>query len=249
MALVVAIAAAYGTFLPFTGSALGWTGVGLGPGSEGGRQRSRGKAVREWMTQAGLGDVRISELAGVILVFASIGALVAFALIGGVLPAIRAAAFAGSFLVATYRARRAKRRPEVREAWPRMIEEMRLLTGLLGRSVPRALFDVGRRGPGELRGGFAAAQRVWMNSTDFSRTIAVSKRGRRSDGRRDARDAPHGSWVGGSDLDRRLSAPVEDRVQDLQGRKDARAKQVGVRFARVRPPRPPRHGVSRAEHR
>ena len=38
--------------------------------------------------------------------------------------------------------------------------------------------------------------------------------------------------VGGSDLDRRLAALVEDRIQDLQGRKDARAKQAGVRFAR-----------------
>src|SRR4029077_10535097 len=38
--------------------------------------------------------------------------------------------------------------------------------------------------------------------------------------------------VGGSDLDRRLGALVEDRVQDLEGRKDARAKQAGVRFAR-----------------
>jgi tight adherence protein B len=38
--------------------------------------------------------------------------------------------------------------------------------------------------------------------------------------------------VGGTDLDRRLAALAEDRVQDLQGRKDARARQAGVRFAR-----------------
>src|SRR6185436_1637157 len=38
--------------------------------------------------------------------------------------------------------------------------------------------------------------------------------------------------VGGSDLDRRLAALAEDRTLDLQGRKDARAKQAGVRFAR-----------------
>ena len=34
------------------------------------------------------------------------------------------------------------------------------------------------------------------------------------------------------DLDRRLAALVEDRIQDTQGRKDARAKQAGARFAR-----------------
>src|SRR5690606_41494892 len=33
-------------------------------------------------------------------------------------------------------------------------------------------------------------------------------------------------------LDRRLEALVEDRILDVQGRKDARAKQAGVRFAR-----------------
>jgi len=38
--------------------------------------------------------------------------------------------------------------------------------------------------------------------------------------------------LGGSDLDRRLGALVEDRIQDTQGRKDALAKQAGVRFAR-----------------
>ena len=38
--------------------------------------------------------------------------------------------------------------------------------------------------------------------------------------------------VGGTDLDRRLEALIDDRVQDAQGRKDARAKQAGARFAR-----------------
>jgi tight adherence protein B len=38
--------------------------------------------------------------------------------------------------------------------------------------------------------------------------------------------------IGGTELDRRLTALAEDRVQDVQGRKDARAKQAGVRFAR-----------------
>lgn len=38
--------------------------------------------------------------------------------------------------------------------------------------------------------------------------------------------------VGGTDLDRRLGALVEDRIAHLQGRKDAEARQAGVRFAR-----------------
>lgn len=38
--------------------------------------------------------------------------------------------------------------------------------------------------------------------------------------------------VGGSDVDRRLGALAEDRVADIQGRRDALAHQAGVRFAR-----------------
>jgi tight adherence protein B len=38
--------------------------------------------------------------------------------------------------------------------------------------------------------------------------------------------------VGGSDVDRRLSALIDDRIADLQGRKDAESQQAGVRFAR-----------------
>jgi tight adherence protein B len=38
--------------------------------------------------------------------------------------------------------------------------------------------------------------------------------------------------VGGTDLDRRLEALIDDRIQDAHGRKDARAKQAGARFAR-----------------
>jgi tight adherence protein B len=38
--------------------------------------------------------------------------------------------------------------------------------------------------------------------------------------------------IGGGGLDRRLAALVDDRTQDVQGRKDARAKQAAVRFAR-----------------
>ena len=38
--------------------------------------------------------------------------------------------------------------------------------------------------------------------------------------------------VGGSDVDRRLESLAEDRRQDMQSRKDARARQAGARFAR-----------------
>jgi tight adherence protein B len=80
---------------------------------------------------------------------------------------------------------------------------------------------------------FAAAHREWLMSTDFPRTVAVLKE-RLADPTADATCetllVAHG--LGGSDLDRRLEALIDDRIQDVQGRKDARAKQAGVRFAR-----------------
>ena len=115
-----------------------------------------------------------------------------------------------------------------------MIEELRLLATSVGRSVPQALFDVGNRGPEELRPAFRAAQREWLISTDFERTLAVLK-ARLADATADAvcETLLIAHEMGGSDIDRRLHALVEDRIQDLQGRKDAAAKQAGARFARA----------------
>ena len=103
----------------------------------------------------------------------------------------------------------------------------------MGRSIPQALFEVGRRGPVELRAAFEAAHREWLISTDFERTLAVLK-ARLADPTADAtcETLLIAHELGGTDLDRRLEALIDDRVHDAQGRKDARAKQSGVRFAR-----------------
>jgi tight adherence protein B len=124
-------------------------------------------------------------------------------------------------------------RAKALESWPRLLEELRVLTGAAGRSIPQALFDVGRRSPAELRPAFAAAHREWLLSTDFGRTVDVLET-RLADPTADAacETLLVAHELGGSDLDRRLEALVDDRIQDTQGRKDARAKQAGVRFAR-----------------
>jgi len=89
-----------------------------------------------------------------------------------------------------------------------------------------------RRAPEELRPAFVTAEREWLLSTDFPRTVSTLKE-RLADPTADAtlETLLVAYDVGGSDLERRLAALVEDRVQDLQGRKDAYAKQAGVRFA------------------
>jgi tight adherence protein B len=114
-----------------------------------------------------------------------------------------------------------------------MLEELRLATGSRGRSVPQALFEVGRRGPEEWRPAFAAAEREWLLTTDFDRTTAILK-DRLADPTADVvcETLVIAHELGGSDLESRLSDLIEDRILDQQGRKDAASRQAGVRFAR-----------------
>lgn len=226
---LLAVAAAAGVHLLWTALVLGRTGLKPVPDPT----RPRRRTMQEWLVQAGLGDVKPSEFAGVMAALFLVGAALAYAVFGGVLPALATGLFAATFPPATYRRRRATRRSKAQEAWPRMIEEIRILTGSLGRSIPQAVTDVGRRGPVELRPAFAAAQREWLLSTDFDRTLSVLK-DRLADPTADAacETLLIAHELGGTDLDRRLAALAEDRIQDTQGRKDARAKQAGVRFAR-----------------
>jgi tight adherence protein B len=237
MALLLAVVAGYGVHLAFTAATLGWTG--LGPGPRGDRhQASRRRAQlrqrgRSWLAQAGLGEVGPVEFASVLGGLFVLGSAAGALVFGGLLPAAVLGALAASVPVATYRRRRAARIDHARDAWPRLIEEIRILTGSAGRSVPQALFEVGLAGPAELRPAFEAAHREWLLSTDFGRTLQVAKQ-RLADPTADAtcETLLIAHELGGTDLDGRLEALAEDRRQDAQGRKDARAHQAGVRFAR-----------------
>ena len=235
MALVLASVAGYGMFLLVTATLQGWSGLGLGPRRA--HLRPAGRSARErvsqWLVQAGLGEVAPYEFAAALCALFVVGVGVGALLFGGVVPALVLGAFAASVPVAGYRHRRATRRDLARDAWPRLIDELRILTSSAGRSVPQALFEVGRRAPEELQPGFEAAHREWLLSTDFARTLAVLKR-RLADPTADTtcETLLIAHELGGTDLDARLEALADDRRQDVQGRKDARAKQAGVRFAR-----------------
>lgn len=229
--LLLAVVAAYGVFLVYTAVAWGWSGLAPGPRSAGGRRDRPG--WHDWLAQAGLEEVAGSEFAAVMVALGLVGAVAAYAVFGAVLPALATGLFAAASPIASYRARRERRRHAARDAWPRIIEDIRLQTGSLGRSIPQALFDAGRRAPEELRGAFAAAEREWLIAHDFSQTIHTLKT-RLADPTADAtcETLLVAHEIGGSDLQHRLGALIDDRVQDLQGRKDAVAKQAGVRFAR-----------------
>ena len=231
MSVAVALIAALGTFYVFTAVAFGWDGIGVGPAVA--RTERRRPAGREWLAQAGLGDVERSEFLGVVATLGVVGALAGYLLFAGVLPALMIGAFSASTPIAAYRHRRRARRRAAQDGWPRMIEEIRLLTGSVGRSIPQALFEVGRHGPDELRPAFEAAHREWLLSTDFGRTVDVLK-DQLADPTADAtlETLLIAHELGGADLGRRLEALAEDRRRDTHDRKDARAKQAGARFAR-----------------
>lgn len=229
--VLLAVAAGYGVFLAYSALAFGWSGVAPGPPRPSGRRRAN--HVGDWMTQAGLAGARPRDFAGAMAILFLGAAGAAYLVFGGVPAAIMAGAFAASIPPTTYRHRRRVRRAVAQEAWPRIIDEIRILTGSAGRSVPQALFEAGERAPVELRDAFDAAHREWLISTDFPRTLFVLKQ-RLADPTADAacETLLTAHELGGTDLDQRLADLAADRRTDLQYRKDARARQSGVRFAR-----------------
>ncbi len=140
---------------------------------------------------------------------------------------------AAAITAVSERAEAERRQERVADAWPAVLEEMRVLAGAGGRPLPHALFHAGRRTPPEIRGPFAAAEREWQASTDFSRALAVLKSElaeASSDVICETLLVAH--QVGGSGVDRRLEAVIDDRVRDLDLRRDAKSRQAGARFAR-----------------
>lgn len=229
-AVLLALAGAYGTFLLYTALVFRWRGLGVSATPVRAKRRT---SLEEWLVQAGLERVSPLEFAAVTSVLFVVGALAGTALFAGPVAALAIGGIAAAVPVLSARRRRGERREKARDNWPRMLEEIRLQAITLGRSLPQALLTVGMRGPEEMRPAFAAAQREWLMSTDFDRTLEVLKT-QLADATADAvcETLLIAHEVGGTDVDRRLRALIDDRIQDLQGRKDARAKQAGARFAR-----------------
>ena len=231
-ALLVAIIGSVGVHLLYSSLALGHRQLATRPGRAG---SGRATITRGglWLSQAGLTGVRTGEFVAVVLLLAAVAGVATYALFGGALPAVVVAAFAASFPPASYRSQRRARRERAHDAWPRLIDEMRVLTSSAGRSIPQALFEAGQRAPAELQAAFAAGHREWLLSTDFTRTVAVLE-ALVADTTADAvfETLLVAHELGGTDLSRRLADLTADRLTDVHARKDARARQAGARFAR-----------------
>lgn len=230
LGVVAALLASMGGYLIYTSVEFGWQG--LGPRTA--RRRWVGReSARVWMVQAGLGDVGVGELIAAEGVLFVVGAMGGYLLFGGQLPPLVAGCFAATYPVSSYRARRRARLSAAADAWPRLLEEIRLRAGSLGRSIPQALFEAGLRAPVEWKPAFLAAEREWLLTTDFARTTTLLK-DRLADPTVDVvcETLAVAHEIGGSDLDSKLAELIEERVLDLQGRKDAASRQAGVRFAR-----------------
>jgi len=232
LGLLAALCGACGTYLLLTARWFGWRGRAPHP-SAATRQRRCTNPARQWLTQAGLADVGVGAFVAVVGILGLGGAACGLALFGSPLPAAGGALAAAAAPIGMYRSRRNVRRQRAADEWPRLIDELRVRAGALGRSIPQALFEIGAGAPDELRPAFEAAQREWLIGTDFARALDVL-RTRLADGTADlvCETLLIAHELGGSDVGPRLAALAEDRRRDVASRRDALARQSGVRFAR-----------------
>ncbi len=230
--VLLAGCAAVGAFLIVTAHDAPPSGARTRGSVRSGLSRLHAGSVRA-LQQAGLESISPAQFAITVTGVGIAATTLASFVVGLGVGSLTVGVLAAGWPVAVWRQRRASTRRAAQEHWPRLIEELRVLAGPLGRPIPQALLEIGTRGPIELRGAFQAAQREWALSTDFERTISVLK-DRLADPTADATCETllviHD--VGG-ELDSRLEALAEDRRRDLHDRKEAEAKLAGARLARM----------------
>lgn len=227
--LLIAFIGAYGVHLVYTAYAFDWKGHQPGPQVE----RKQRASSQETISQLGLGDLNPGALVSSMLVVAFLGFAVGTLLFGGILPALMVGLFAAVSPVGVARLRHERLIEAAHHAWPGIIEEIRLLTGTLGRSIPQATFEVGLRTHDGLRPAFEEAHREWLISTDFARSLEVLKQHlghNTADIVAETLLTAH--ELGGGEVGNRLGALATDRMTDQRHRRDAVARQSGVRFAR-----------------
>ena len=118
-----------------------------------------------WLDRAGLRGTGGRELIAVMVVIAGVAGGGALVLFDGLLPAIVIAIFTATLPVAAHRQGERARRQAAQDGWPRLIDEIRILTGSVGHSIPQALFEAGANAPA---GMFGSTESRWLMSTTFT---------------------------------------------------------------------------------
>lgn len=231
--IFLAFTASLGVHWVYTALSFGWSGFSFGPRTKITALTTR-LNMSAWLTQAGLNNIEPKEFITVMAALSLLSGFTGYAIFGSLIVSAVIACFAASFPVLGYKARRVNRRRKALQAWPQMIEEIRMLTSSLGRSIPQALFEVGEKTDEELQPAFRAAHREWLLTTDLASTLSVLKK-MLADNTADVacETLLISHELGGNDLDKRLESLAEDRRQDMQNRKDAYSRQAGARFARI----------------
>ena len=141
---VLALTGAYGVHLAYTAVAYRW--AGLSPGPRRRRGRPRREIAMRFLGAVGVDGGRPGELVLLTAVAACVAGAVAYGLFGGVLAPAAGGLAGATAPSAALRSRRTRQLAAAREAWPRIIEEIRIRTTAVGRSIPQALFEAGQRG-------------------------------------------------------------------------------------------------------
>lgn len=227
--LLLAVLIGYGVHLAYSAQAFGWDGPRPGPKAP----SQKSARLQDAVIAAGLGDLDPRAIAVAMSVLGIAGFAFGTLLFAGVLAGAILGLFAATLPIGVARVRHERLVNKAHQAWPAIIEEIRLLTGTLGKSIPQAMFEAGRRAPDGLRPAFDEAHREWLISTDFPRALDVFK-AQLGHNTADvvAETLLTAHELGGGEVGRRLRALAEDRLVDQQHRRDAVARQAGVRFAR-----------------
>ncbi|MBM3662621.1 MAG: hypothetical protein FJW94_06980 [Actinobacteria bacterium] len=222
--LVIAATAGFGVWM------LAVPAAAAGPGRTVADRWSHALRVR--LDRAGLAEVSTARYIIVSLSAALLGGLLA-TLATGWSPVAAVVGLAVGAAPSLFWHRR--HRVAVRAAqdhWPRLLEELRIQVGPIGRSIPQALIEVGTRAPAPLRPAFDAAAREWSLRTDLEgmlRVLADHLGDASADATCETLLVIH--QVGG-DLDTRLADLAEARRRDLEDRRESDARQSGARLAR-----------------
>lgn len=191
------------------------------------------------LVHAGAGSVTTRGFLGASGAVAGVALVVTWALTASGPIAVAFALIAGLGPTALVKSRSRRRRTEVRELWPEVVDH--LGSGVrAGLSLPEAVAQIGERGPAQLREPFQAFARDYRSSGRFEESLLTLK-ARLADPAADrviealriTRD------VGGTDLGRLLRTLSAFLREDLRTRGELEARQswtvAGARIAAAGP--------------